>query len=326
MSLKDKFASTKYSSYMYDIAPNSSCIEMDNEFGKGLVYVHNVFDGILALFINILSKEWPTASSQEKKNLIFLNYCVKGRCEINLDNGLTTCISDGELSISKNVAIKQFFYPLKHYEGFELVFNVDILKDKEYLLKDVFDIDITKSLEHYTNSKIPFIVALSPKLKQFVKKIYENNNKESLFEIRMNVLYLLNLLSKKEFIDDNKKRVYLTSSQIHIAKATEEIITEDLQKKITVADLSKVFNVSETTLKTYFKGLYGKSISMYLQEMRMNTAAKQITETTDLISNIAGMVGYENQSKFASVFKNYFECSPVEYRRLNQTESRFKQD
>ena len=47
----------------------------------------------------------------------------------------------------------------------------------------------------------------------------------------------------------------------------------------------------------------------------MKTAARLLEETSDRIALIAGTVGYENQSKFASVFKRQYGISPAEYRQ-----------
>ena len=316
MSLMDDFSATQYAPYIQSINPNNILISVHNECGNGRVYVHNVFQGILALCIDISSKEWPSAGVEHQTDMIFFNYCIKGRCEVSLSDGLTTCVSEGELIISKNAVIKEYFYPLKQYEGIEIIFNMDALKHADHMLKEHFDIDITQIFAHYTTTNLPFTTAVNAKVHQLLKEMCDLNAGDHLLQMRIHMLHLLHLLSKKEIISDQKKRTYLTSSQIQIAKSVEAIITKDLQKKITVTELSDTFNVSATTLKTYFKGLYGKNISTYLQELRMNKAAKLIAETKHPISDISSMVGYENQSKFAAVFKNHFAVSPLEYRRV----------
>ena len=318
MSSMDKFDNTIYSPYIYNITPNSSYIEINNEQGKGIVHIHNLFDGILALFVNISSKEWPTTGLEERKNFILLNYCIKGMCEVSLDNGLTTCVNEGEVSISRSSAIKEFLYPLKKYEGIEILFAIDELSSFDSILKENFNIDILKTLEFYTLSKRPFTSEMNVKSSQLMKELWEKRNDENLFEMKIFLLRLLNLLSEKGVTADNKKRMYLTPTQKQIAESVEAMITENLQKKITASELAKLFSVSETTLKTYFKGLYGKNISTYLQEVRINEATKLILETNNSISDISAMVGYENQSKFAGVFKKYFNVSPIEYRRLKR--------
>ena len=47
----------------------------------------------------------------------------------------------------------------------------------------------------------------------------------------------------------------------------------------------------------------------------MKKAAELLTSTRLSVAEIAELVGYMNQSKFASVFKKQFGLSPLEYRR-----------
>lgn len=321
MTLKKRVHSTERSPYMHVVNPNISYVKMDNSIGKGTVHTYNTFDGISILKINISSKTWPISTSLGRKNFIFLNYCIKGRCEVSLANGLTTCVSEGEICISKSYAIKEFFYPLGKYEGIKLIFDIDTLKQTSEFFINSFDMDILETLEQYTTTNLTFVASANEKLKQLINELQETTTNNNLFEMRLNILRLLYLISNPKIILANKKQVYLSPSQVQLANAVEEIITKDLQKKITIASLSQKFGVSETTLKTYFKGLYGTNISTYLQEIRMNEAARQLSQTKNQISDIAGSVGYDNQSKFAAVFKKFLKISPSEYRRLKQFEN-----
>ena len=47
----------------------------------------------------------------------------------------------------------------------------------------------------------------------------------------------------------------------------------------------------------------------------MQRAASLLRENTHNIAEIARMVGYESQGKFAQAFKDSFELLPTEYRK-----------
>ena len=55
----------------------------------------------------------------------------------------------------------------------------------------------------------------------------------------------------------------------------------------------------------------------YLQDIRMKKAAEDIKGTDMSIADIAYEAGYQNQSKFCSLFKKTYGVTPTEYRRLN---------
>lgn len=84
---------------------------------------------------------------------------------------------------------------------------------------------------------------------------------------------------------------------------------------IPIKEIAIQLNVSETSLKNYFRGVYGKNISDYLRDLRMEYAKKLLTETKLPISEIAYMTGYTKQGKFAEVFREKFQLKPLEFRR-----------
>ena len=120
-------------------------------------------------------------------------------------------------------------------------------------------------------------------------------------------------------LKENQQRVengtFYTVLQIDIAKSAERILTADISRRESIKKIAERLSVSETSLKNYFRGVFGQNISDYLRDIRMNTAAGLLTETQISISEISTQVGYVNQGKFAIVFKKQFGLSPLEYRR-----------
>lgn len=106
-----------------------------------------------------------------------------------------------------------------------------------------------------------------------------------------------------------------------IAKRVEKIITSDLRQHHPAWELAAQFSISETSLKNYFRGVFGQNISIYLREVRMKKAAELLATTRLSVAEVAEQVGYMNQSKFASVFKKQFGLSPLEYRRSKNLEN-----
>lgn len=50
---------------------------------------------------------------------LLLNYCMTGRCEIILNNGIFAYVKDGEFSPTEHFAKQQYIYPRRIYEGLE---------------------------------------------------------------------------------------------------------------------------------------------------------------------------------------------------------------
>ena len=107
---------------------------------------------------------------------------------------------------------------------------------------------------------------------------------------------------------------YFTSSQVAIARETRNILCADLSQNHTARELAERFQVAETSLKNYFRGVFGENLSTFLREARMRQAAELLQSSELRVAEIAAQIGYENQSKFAAVFVRRFGCPPLEYR------------
>ncbi|MCC8042492.1 MAG: AraC family transcriptional regulator [Oscillospiraceae bacterium] len=73
--------------------------------------------------------------------------------------------------------------------------------------------------------------------------------------------------------------------------------------------------ISATSLKNYFRAVYGQNISEYLKEKRINQAKKLLAETNLSVLDIANKVGFESRSKFTAMFHAAICLTPTEFRR-----------
>ena len=110
----------------------------------------------------------------------------------------------------------------------------------------------------------------------------------------------------------------MTTGQVEIAKQVMEVLTKDLGQHVSVETLAELFGISASSIKNYFRGVYGKNISTYMRESRMSAAAIALRDSQQPVAEIALAVGYENASKFSAAFKNFFGISPMEYRRQSR--------
>ena len=125
---------------------------------------------------------------------------------------------------------------------------------------------------------------------------------------------LLLELGRQPYVPHPRIR-YFTLSQVTIAKEVRSILLSDLSQNHTARELAERFQVAETSLKNYFRGVFGEHLSTFLREARMRRAAELLQSSELRVAEIAAQVGYENQSKFAAVFVRHFGCPPLEYRR-----------
>ena len=206
----------------------------------------------------------------------------------------------------------------------ELFVDTNTLATESTWIQIEFGIDIPKIIELFCPNDNTYISAVTPEVEEILIKLWELFDIAppfSISQMKIYVLALFSLLQNLNNIPPSQACTFFTETQVDIAKRVEKIITSDLRQHHTAWELAAQFSVSETSLKNYFRGVFGQNISIYLREVRMKKAAELLTLTRLSVAEIAELVGYMNQSKFASVFKKQFGLSPLEYRRSKKLEN-----
>ena len=106
-----------------------------------------------------------------------------------------------------------------------------------------------------------------------------------------------------------------------LSEKVARYLRENLDRHVTISELTAISGVSGTTLKKHFHAVYGMSIYAWFKRERMLAAARDLRETQDSILKIAGDYGYENASKFSGAFRDVLGISPREYRKNPRTAS-----
>lgn len=310
--------------------PNES---EDNKPGRIVVY--QLHDKLLLLLIDIRSYKIPEIipekSESETQKAFYINYCAEGRCELSMKDGSATYLKDGELAVDCGHTVHDdtsYYYPNKVYQGVELCFIPGEGLDKA-LSMGAENTGITSKFQKLYMEQDRLLITEPDNRVCTAFKIMEEDaslgmSKEVLL---MDVYRLLTLLGDLRFAEA-KRRTYYTNSQVKIAKLAMKELSENLSKRISAAELAIRYGISESSLKNYFRGVYGKGYHEYLNELRMKKAAEMLMQGGFKVSEIAAEVGYSNQSRFAQAFREHFGISPMEYsRRMHiEAESKMKED
>ncbi|OAS89255.1 MULTISPECIES: AraC family transcriptional regulator [Metabacillus] len=109
-----------------------------------------------------------------------------------------------------------------------------------------------------------------------------------------------------------------------LSKSEESVLLCDIksyidkhyQEDINLKSLSQRFHISTYYLVHVFKKSTGFSPIQYIIRRRIGEAQSLLINTNDSITKIAGMVGYDNTSYFATLFSKTVGMSPKKYRQL----------
>lgn len=277
------------------------------------------------IFFNIHEPSLPNDMGEMSEIIppIQFNYCIDGRIELLLDDNTYIYMTQNDFSLSKQSAQNESNFPSGFYQGITIYFEPDFFSEENKAVKELFQMDFSFLPKIYFSKKDTFIKDAGKNLKAIAEKMWQlkDNNISTSFDMKICTLELLHCLLENSQNTPEKPLTYYTGSQVEIAKKAEHILTTDLKEHIPIREVAAKLGISETSLKNYFRGVYGKNVSDYLRDLRMTTAEKLLTETTLPISEISSKVGYAKQGKFADVFRKYYSMNPLEYRRFKKIEN-----
>ena len=260
----------------------------------------------------------PSSAPARLKGPLLINYCISGRCELLLNTDNYVYIQSGELSLTESYAANQYLYPGRFYEGMEFFIDLDSVSLEAPWMKTEFGLSLTALTERYCPACSTYIAGAASEPDWIFQKLwtlYQPEDPGSVQQMRVYSLSLLSALQSARAIVPAQQHTFYTKSQVEIAKKTEQILTGDLSQHHPARELADSFSISETSLKNYFRGVYGENISSYMQKKRMEKAGELLLKTSLPVSDIALQTGYSSQSKFAAVFRKFYQAAPLEYRR-----------
>lgn len=279
------------------------------------VTVYPVFSGIELVYYDVHMQSCDINLAKGREMLI-ITHCQEGRIEFEYKNGEYLYLASGDLSIQKNTEnIRHRYCPLSHYHGVSVAIDMNrVPRCFSCILDDVFV--SPEELEMKFCYEKPYsIMRENISIEHIFSELYSvpENIRKGYHKVK--VLELLLFLSGLEYKGESEERRYFSRSQVTAAKEAKKYLLAHLDEHVTITELADMLGISSTSLKICFKGVYGDTINGYITNCKMQKAASLLKNTDKSVLEIAGIVGYNNGSKFAGAFRRVMNKSPNEYRK-----------
>lgn len=203
----------------------------------------------------------------------------------------------------------------------------------------VFDLNMI-NFEHYDEIQSKVIAPLISGKIQLPKFLYPNDYKwkdiltlylrivESiksenigrLLKIKAFLLIIIALLYEGDNLVEIAKIDEPNSYKIERIKNVLTYIHKEYQNKISTALIAREMGMNEQYFCRFFKKITGKTITQYINEVRLEKATQLLVETDEKIIDIANCCGYENIGYFIKRFKILRGQSPQEYRKFQKSQ------
>lgn len=109
-----------------------------------------------------------------------------------------------------------------------------------------------------------------------------------------------------------------TRSANYAELAVEYIESSYENNELSLKMIAQHLNINANYLSTLFSKKRGVPLKKYLQQFRVQQAAKLLLETTIPIGTIAESVGFSDSNYFIKVFREYYHVTPYRYRLENE--------
>mgnify|MGYP002796303530 FL=1 len=233
-----------------------------------------------------------------------------------MKGGLSLYFGSGDLSFhaTDKCADSEITLPLGYYEGLTVSLDLSVLRDTiPELLKDA-EVDVCRLCHAFCGENETAALPASPRIGHIFSEVYDLPEKMKRPYLRLKCQELLLFLS---MTGPAKNAVFNSfhSEQADTVRRIHDLMTENLQKRYTIDELSRQYLINTAALKNIFKSVYGMPIASYMKQYRIMKAAELLRKTDDSISAVASAVGYESQSKFSAAFKDIMKILPTDYRR-----------
>ncbi len=154
-----------------------------------------------------------------------------------------------------------------------------------------------------------------------IMKVYPRLDKLSSqkdsFYAMIELLTILYELSRadgiRELASTSFAKVEVNSDNRRILKV-KDYIDKHFNEDVRLNELADLIGMSPSAFSRYFKLSTGKTLSEYIVGIRLGMAARKLVDSTDSISEICYVCGFNTISNFNRLFRKYKGCNPTEFR------------
>lgn len=158
-------------------------------------------------------------------------------------------------------------------------------------------------------------------LYSMIKALCDKLKPENLDELLIRAERLFQLKDPGGMLKEYQEAVGILMGQIGLREDKSWIISEiknivelEYRKDIGLDFVADKVNLSPAYVSYIFKKETGQTLLKYITDKKMDRAKKMLGDRNLKIMQVARGCGYENQSYFNKLFKNYFGVTPKQYR------------
>lgn len=282
--------------------------------GRGKIESYGVMPGVEASFNHFQASQ---VSFRHRTFPLGLEvyHCHTGRVGWDMQDDLSVYLGSGDLSLHSMgcCADSVMRFPWGYSQGISLSFDLEALEAECPILLRQSGVSPKALGEKFCTGK-PLALPSCRETDSIFQVLYPLPEHWRLPYLQLKVQELLLMLWRWEAKGGQELAQY-GSQQTELIREIHDLLTQHLDRRFTIEELSRRFAINTSTLKEVFKAVYGQPIATYMKRYRVHRAMELLRATDASIADIAAQVGYESQGKFTKAFKDMTQQLPSQYRK-----------
>jgi AraC-like DNA-binding protein len=252
-------------------------------------------------------------------NILVINYCKTGWVDLEM-RGKSRSMSAGDIFICrKGDEHPDSIFPYNNYCGLSIEVNIDQLSSGLVTVFNEFQVDLETFVSRYDSLEGKCLQADAATQRVFGELLCLGSppNMRDKGYIRFKAIEAIKLLNNYRDNENGLESRNVLYRQTQDISEVADFLRENLQEHYTIDELASKYGLSQTVLKRKFKEMYGIPIYSFARKCKMDKAANLLQQTDLKVIDVAGMVGYDNSSKFSEAFRLYMGSLPTEFRKTS---------
>lgn len=291
---------------LYTIAPHA---------GKGTLCSFRVMPGIEVIYNDVELYTPFNRAMNLNVDCMEITYCLKGQMEVELKNQKYAYMADGDVSLfGYRSEVVSCDFSLKPFTGVtvmvylpEVTQSLNIILGSNEFRPDTFFREVFTSdtcLIRHANRSVDHIF----------RELFVLPGPYRNYLMRLKVAELLLYLMSDADYEENEI-VYFSKTSTEKIKAARRIILENIDRHVTVGELSRAVGMNVTDLEKGFKRMYGCTVFACGKQCKMQKARELLSDRALSVLDVALACGYGNAGRFANIFRETFGVTPLQYRK-----------
>ncbi|MCR5651024.1 MAG: AraC family transcriptional regulator [Lachnospiraceae bacterium] len=313
----DVNAEELFRKYMYVMCNKESekTYRLKSDAGEGIMHNYEIASGIELVYSELESYYPLVKEVPESVDYIEIMYMVEGHADFEMENRRVSSADKGDICIfNSRIGAKKISFGKGGIRCISIVLLVDTLQDELNRFFGTNEFDNKPVFEYAVNADSCISFAANEMLRTIFTELvllpveYGEFHRK-LLTIRA-ILALLDIKAGKKSAGCR----YFSGDSANKVHAARKLLGEDLASDISIEELAEKVKLNRTTLQRVFKQMYGVTVFEYRTQARMQESKNLLVDNNLTVTEIAGLCGYTNASKFSAVFKKNFGITPTDWR------------